>query len=198
MADIRLIAVSLASSKPSYIKATATKEALHIGEIVPLPVSVTELKKRIEDLKAKAEKAGAEFVIEDPSGLFASVGRCIRLDDVDSQGRPAITKSMERYLALKSMNAISLPKEFSQLQIGESLYNIRHSDSGKVVYEINWESMQPNQRLLLLAVHVGTCSNIFAGGFLNALLHAFGASDKKGFDELPHKTNEYGGRTIKL
>lgn len=205
MSEIRVIAISMANkAAPLAIMATATSNALHILSVEQLPKSVALLTERLDSLEAKAKSVGAELVIEDPTGLFSNYGRHCRLDDKDSGNRPLLVSAMERYTSLTAVNAITYPSESkSNLVIQKSCYNVKQSDRGQVMYEIDWDSILDSQRVFLLCIHAAMCRNVFQEGFLEQILgHKTEPLSAGGHSaenvNVKMRNKGYGGRTISL
>lgn len=204
MSEIRVIAVTLASkTAPLVVMATATSNALHIISVESLPKSVKELADRLADLEVKAGAAGAELVIEDPTGFFGSIGRTCRLDDKDATGRPVLVRAMERYTSLSAVNAITYPTESkSALIIQQSIYNVKQSDRGQVMYEIDWETLKDTQRVFLLCIHAAMCQNVFQEGFFSQMLGylapSFASSPNSEPLNYEVKNKGIGGRRLML
>jgi hypothetical protein len=171
MSDTRIIAVSLAvKATPLVAMATATSNALHIISIEKLPRTVSKIKERLAELKAKASEVGAELVIEDQSGLLSGFGRPLRLDGKGINGQPVLVEAMERYNALTNVGAITYPEQNkSSMTLSRSLYNIKHSDGGTVSYVIDWEQLRDEQRVMLVCLHAALCQSVFNTGFIDQM-----------------------------
>jgi hypothetical protein len=168
MSENRVIAVSMATkTAPLMALASSTSNAFHVHSVEALPTSATALAAKMAELEQKAKELGAEFVVEDPTGLFSSFGRPLKLNDKDNMARPVLVAAMEKYTSLKTLQAITYPPQNqSALNIPKTLYNLKHSDNGSVGYEIDWDSLRDEQRVFLLAIHTAMCQGVYQADFL--------------------------------
>ncbi|GAB1077915.1 MULTISPECIES: hypothetical protein [Shewanella] len=172
MTDTRIIAVSTACQQnPTMIMASVTSNAIHIAKMEPLTRTPAGILKALVTYSKLATKVGAELLVEDPTGLFLSFGRNLTLQQKDHTGKPVLVSAFEKYTSLQRIGAITTPAKLAgQFSIPDSIYNIKHNDTGAVSYEIDWERVKDPARLMLLVIHAGLCQTPYQSNFMENML----------------------------
>lgn len=204
MAEIRIIAVTLAGKSPLMVMASVTDTACHLLSIEQLPSNATAINQKLVEVKQRALDVNADLLIEDPTGLFTQYGRSLHLGNKDHTGRPILVNAMTKYTALERINAITYPDGAkSRFTIPPSVYNIKQQDNGTVSYEIQWEILRDESRAMLLCVYSGLCQTVYQDGYLSRLFDCFYGDrtiENKGLvlQPDPDDKNGHGGRTAIL
>lgn len=200
MSEIRLICISVAGKIPIMTMATVTDNACHFAKIEYLPRLVKDLRTSIAALARKSDEVNAELVIEDPTGLFTQYGRNLKLSNKDIHNKPVLVASMDKYTILNGLGALTYPdKDKSRFTIPTSMYNVKRADNGTLTYEINWDSLREESRIMLLTIYAGFCQNIFNDGYSNAFFNAVGVTEQSkdyglSWHDDPSNKNGTGGR----
>lgn len=172
MTDTRIIAVSTACQQnPTMIMASVTSNAVHIAKMESLSRTPAGIIQALVKYSKLAKKVGASLLVEDTTGLFQSFGRNLTLQQKDHTGKPVLVSAFEKYTSLHKIGAITVPQMLSgQFSIPDSIYNIKHSDTGAIGYEIDWDRVNDPARLMLLVIHAGLCQTPYQANFMSTML----------------------------
>lgn len=186
---------------PLVALSSVTDSAVHIHTCEPLPLSLKERLKSVIDRVGFANKQGADLVIEDPTGLFSSYGRALRLEDKDYTGKPVLVTAMDKFRPLNAAAAITLPPDLAhRFTIPDDVYNIKHGANGTAQYEINWPRLNDEARLLLLTIHAGLCFTPYQSGYFERMTgHLADIDNRTAAENIPSKPlNDGTGARITL
>lgn len=192
----RIAVLSLSGTLPIFGLATATDNSLHVLEVVNLPNGVEELKKFLSECEKRLSSNGVMLFIDDPSGLLNDYGHRVALAGKDdATGEQILGKSMSRYLALSSANAISLPEGAHGFDIPNNAYNIRIRDDGQQYFNVDWPVLKDQALLLLLMIHCGYSQTVLQASFTNQMfaeLDKLNESQSESSDPLERMINAIG------
>lgn len=175
MQSIKVISITLmARGAPVMVIGALATNALHVIELKTLPLSIPKIRETINNLMAKLAASGetASVFIEDPTGLLRGVGGYqLRLDDKAADDRPILAVAMERYRAMSALNGLTYPGGGSGegFAISKGIMNIKVSDNGRAIYEIDWDSLKDGSRALLLLIYGAMCQGPMQADYLNRM-----------------------------
>lgn len=176
--SINVVAVTIAAKNaPVMLTATLTDNALHVISCTTLPRSIQKTREKLVALAARAKEKNLTLFIEDPTALLSGLGYGVRLDDKTTDGRPVLALSMERYKSLTSMGGILFPDGAeSEFTINDSMLNVKVTDTGKTVYEIDWPQLKDSCRALLIAIYGAMCQNPTHEAYLEMFFSLIGTT----------------------
>lgn len=159
--SINVVAVTMAAKNaPVMLTATLTENALHVISCSPLPRSIKKIRTTLENLSERAKEKNLSLFVEDPTALLTGLGYAVRLDHQHIDGRPILALGLERYKALSSMGGILFPEGAeNEYSINDSMLNVKVTDAGKTVYEVDWTQLKDACRALLIAIYGAMCQN---------------------------------------
>jgi len=177
--SINVVAVTIATKNaPVMLTATLTDNALHVISCDALPRSIKKLRNTLETLVKRAKERNLTLFVEDPTSLLAGLGYGVRLDDKTMDNRPVLALGLERYRALTSVGGILFPEgRENEYAINDSMLNVKVTDNGKTVYEIDWSQLKDPCRALLIAIYGAMCQNPMHEAYLESLFSMMGEQE---------------------
>ena len=173
----RVIAVSMAtSSNPLLLMGSVTPNGLHLIKVERIKSNLADIKSRLQEAVDTSQQHGASLFLEDTTGMLGSYGYDIKMDRKLPDGRPVLVVAIERYEALKKLNAITYPSEggSTSFVIGSGIMETLVGDDGKTTYRIDWSQLNDESRVLLLLIYGGMCQHTYHQGYLDRVYKEVG------------------------
>jgi hypothetical protein len=187
--NIRIAVLSLTGKKPVYGIASATDTSLHVMSVTTPALDLKSIQDFLASQQVKLDKLGATLFVDDPTGLLSNYGYKCSLSDSDHSGGSVLAKSLRQYQAFKGASAITLPDGAIGFDIPPSMLNERTKDTGDTFFQVDWDKLNDNARLLLLMLHCAYSQDILQVNFATEMFKHLNETNEEESTELTRFAN---------